>query len=67
MLFTVTVIAHVTWYGLLLYGTMQATLAYVAPQLAGAIDVVVVKQPDGSLKSSPIYGKNLSHTSTILI
>ena len=43
------------------------TLAYVAPQLAGAIDVVVVKQPDGSLKSSPFYGKNLSQTSTVLI
>lgn len=32
------------------------TLAYVAPQLAGAIDIVVVKQPDGTLKSSPFYG-----------
>ena len=32
------------------------TLMYVAPHMAGAIDVVVVRQPDGSLKSSPFYG-----------
>ena len=34
-----------------------STLAYVARQMAGAIDIMVVKQPDGSLKSSPFYGK----------
>ena len=33
-----------------------STLAYVAPQMAGAIDIMVVSQPDGSLKSSPFYG-----------
>ena len=38
------------------------TLAYVAPQLAGAIDIVVVHQPDGSLKSSPFYGAHLPAT-----
>lgn len=33
-----------------------STLAYVAPHMAGAIDILVVEQPDGSLKSSPFYG-----------
>ena len=33
-----------------------STLMYVAPHMTGAIDVVVVRQPDGSLKSSPFYG-----------
>ena len=32
-------------------------LLQVAPHIAGAIDVVVVRQPDGSLKSSPFYGE----------
>ncbi|KAL0028584.1 hypothetical protein WJX79_003521 [Trebouxia sp. C0005] len=32
-----------------------STLAYVAPQMAGAIDIMVVSQPDGSLRSSPFY------------
>ena len=41
-----------------------STLAYVAPQMAGAIDIMVVSQPDGSLRSSPFYGTHLlcSHT-----
>lgn len=34
-----------------------STLAYVAPQMAGAIDIMVVSQPDGSLRSSPFYGE----------
>lgn len=32
------------------------TISTLAPQLAGAIDIVVVEQPDGSLRSSPFYG-----------
>ncbi len=32
------------------------TISTLAPQLAGAIDIVIVEQPDGSLKSSPFYG-----------
>lgn len=35
-----------------------STLAYVAPQMAGAIDIMVVSQPDGSLRSSPFYGSH---------
>ncbi|KAK9822450.1 hypothetical protein WJX81_001736 [Elliptochloris bilobata] len=31
------------------------TISTLAPQLAGAIDIVIVEQPDGSLKSSPFY------------
>lgn len=33
-----------------------STLAYVAPHMAGAIDILVVEQPDGTLKCSPFYG-----------
>lgn len=33
-----------------------SALLQVAPHMAGAIDVVVVRQPDGSLRSSPFYG-----------
>ncbi|KAK9789051.1 hypothetical protein WJX73_004758 [Symbiochloris irregularis] len=32
-----------------------SSIMYVAPHMAGAIDVVVVRQPDGTLKSSPFY------------
>lgn len=35
-----------------------STLAYVTPHMAGAIDILVVEQPDGSLKSSPFYGQD---------
>eukprot|EP00884_Botryococcus_braunii_P022894 jgi/Botrbrau1/9289/Bobra.0111s0014.1 len=35
--------------------TVGSTIAYVAPHMAGAIDVIVVQQPDGSRKSSPFY------------
>jgi phosphatidate phosphatase PAH1 len=38
--------------------SVGSTIAYVAPHMAGAIDVIVVRQPDGSLKSSPFYGKD---------
>ena len=34
-----------------------STAASVAPQLPGAIDIMVIEQPDGSLKSSPFYGE----------
>ena len=36
-------------------GTVAAAsaIASVAPHLAGAIDVIIVRQPDGSLRSSP--------------
>jgi phosphatidate phosphatase PAH1 len=27
------------------------------PHMAGAIDIMVVEQPDGSLKCSPFYGE----------
>ena len=37
-----------------------STLMYVAPHMAGAIDVVVVQQPDGTFKSSPFYGAPLA-------
>lgn len=30
----------------------------ITPHLAGAVDIMVVKQPDGSYKSSPFYGKS---------
>ncbi len=29
----------------------------ITPHLAGAVDVMVVEQPDGGLKSTPFYGK----------
>lgn len=28
----------------------------LTPHMAGAIDIMVVQQPDGSLKCSPFYG-----------
>ena len=28
----------------------------LTPHMAGAIDIMVVEQPDGSLKCSPFYG-----------
>lgn len=31
----------------------------ITPHLAGAVDIMVVKQPDGSYKSSPFYGEIL--------
>ncbi len=34
-----------------------STLAYVTPHVAGAIDLVAVRQPDGSIKTSPFYGE----------
>lgn len=33
------------------------TLVNISPHLTGAIDIVMVRQPDGSLKSSPFYGE----------
>lgn len=29
--------------------------------MSGAVDVMVVRQPDGSFKSSPFYGAQLHH------
>ena len=39
------------------FGTLAVTsrLTYAVPHLSGAIDVVMVCQPDGSLRSSPFY------------
>lgn len=31
----------------------------LTPHMAGAIDIMVVQQPDGSLKCSPFYGECL--------
>lgn len=31
----------------------------LVPTLGGAVDVIVVRQPDGSLKSSPFYGESV--------
>lgn len=31
----------------------------LTPHMAGAIDIMVVQQPDGTLKCSPFYGENL--------
>ena len=28
----------------------------ITPHFAGAVDILVVRQPDGSLKSTPFYG-----------
>lgn len=36
----------------------------LTPHMAGAIDIMVVQQPDGSLKCSPFYGAN--HTSILI-
>jgi phosphatidate phosphatase PAH1 len=33
-----------------------STLAYVTPHLNGAIDIMAVRQPDGTIKTSPFYG-----------
>ncbi|GMH32205.1 hypothetical protein BSKO_00039 [Bryopsis sp. KO-2023] len=35
----------------------------ITPHLAGAVDIMVVKQPDGSLKSSPFYVRFGKYTS----
>jgi phosphatidate phosphatase PAH1 len=32
----------------------------LTPHMAGAIDIMVVQQPDGSLKCSPFYGEATS-------
>lgn len=40
------------------YSWVGSTINMAMPQLAGAIDILVVQQPDGSLKSSPFYGKD---------
>ena len=37
------------------------TLVNISPHLTGAIDIVMVRQPDGSLKSSPFYGEASLH------
>lgn len=31
----------------------------ITPHFAGAVDILVVRQPDGSLKSTPFYGTSL--------
>ena len=36
-----------------------STLAYVTPHLNGAIDIMAVRQPDGTIKTSPFYGEGL--------
>lgn len=36
---------------------LTSNLTYAVPHLSGAIDVLLVQQPDGSLKSSPFYGE----------
>ena len=41
--------------GKALLGAGSAILQ-ISPHMAGAIDVIVVRQPDGTLKSSPFYG-----------
>jgi hypothetical protein len=38
-----------------------STLAYVTPHLNGAIDIMAVRQPDGTIKTSPFYGAGLVH------
>jgi hypothetical protein len=35
----------------------------LTPHMAGAIDIMVVQQPDGSLKCSPFYGEATSAAS----
>lgn len=34
-----------------------STLAYVTPHLNGAIDIMAVRQPNGTIKTSPFYGE----------
>mmetsp|Transcript_25202 Transcript_25202/g.44946 ORF Transcript_25202/g.44946 Transcript_25202/m.44946 type:complete len:88 (+) Transcript_25202:399-662(+) len=41
--------------------TVGSTLNLAVPQLAGAIDIMVVRQPDGTLKSSPFHGDGSSN------
>ena len=36
-----------------------STLAYVTPHLNGAIDIMAVRQPDGTIKTSPFYGEGM--------
>lgn len=47
--------------------TVGSTIAYVAPHMAGAIDVIVVQQPDGSRKSSPFYGNSSSSAQRVVL
>lgn len=55
------------------YAQMQSSVAYggsallsaasaittIAPHLAGAVDIMAVLQPDGSILSTPFYGESL--------
>jgi hypothetical protein len=37
----------------------------LVPNLGGAVDIVVVRQPDGTLKSSPFYGAPRAHARNV--
>lgn len=44
--------------GVVLGGTaILSAVNGLTPHMAGAIDIMVVQQPDGSLKCSPFYGE----------
>lgn len=50
--------------GVVLGGTaIFSALNGYTPHMAGAIDIMVVEQPDGSLKCSPFYGARISSLS----
>ncbi len=43
--------------GVMVGGTaILSAMNGITPHMAGAIDIMVVEQPDGTLKSSPFYG-----------
>jgi hypothetical protein len=44
--------------GAVLGGTaILSAMNSITPHMAGAVDIMVVEQPDGTLKCSPFYGK----------
>ena len=49
--------SYTTQSGVVLGGTaLLSAMNGLTPHMAGAIDIMVVEQPDGSLKCSPFYG-----------
>jgi len=57
-------VAAGTQSGVVMGGTaILSAVNGLTPHMAGAIDIMVVQQPDGTLKCSPFYGENLGNAS----
>ena len=59
-------IQSTTMTGVMAVGSsLGQSIVDITPHLAGAIDAIAVRQPDGSLKCSPLYGAHSSQQAPV--